>query len=58
MQKILDEVSKALPEASEYGKVADLLKQGAQANAAGRQAKARRNRSPPPRKNWRTSCSR
>lgn len=28
-QKILDEVSKALPEASEYGKVADLLKQGA-----------------------------
>ena len=28
-QKILDEVSKALPAASEYGKVADLLKQGA-----------------------------
>ncbi len=27
-QKILDEVAKALPEASEYGKVADLLKQG------------------------------
>lgn len=29
MQKILDEVSRALPEASEYGKVAELLKQGA-----------------------------
>jgi len=29
LQKILDEVSKALPAASEYGKVADLLKQGA-----------------------------
>ncbi len=28
-QKILEEVSKALPAASEYGKVADLLKQGA-----------------------------
>jgi hypothetical protein len=28
-QKILDEVSKALPAASEYGKVAELLKQGA-----------------------------
>lgn len=28
-QKILDEVAKALPAASEYGKVADLLKQGA-----------------------------
>lgn len=27
MQKILDEVTKALPEASEYGKVADLLKE-------------------------------
>ena len=29
LQKILDEVSKALPEASEYGKVAEFLKQGA-----------------------------
>jgi hypothetical protein len=29
LQKILDEVSKALPAASEYGKVAELLKQGA-----------------------------
>lgn len=29
LQKILDEVTKALPEASEYGKVAELLKQGA-----------------------------
>jgi len=30
LQKILDEVSKALPEASDYGKVADLLKQATQ----------------------------
>ncbi len=29
LQKILEEVSKALPAASEYGKVAELLKQGA-----------------------------
>ncbi len=29
LKKIIEEVSKALPEASEYGKVAELLKQGA-----------------------------
>ena len=34
-KKILDEVSKALPAASEYGKVADLLKQGAKQMSQG-----------------------
>lgn len=39
-QKILDEVSKALPEAGEYGKVAELLKQGAGQMKAGDKANA------------------
>jgi hypothetical protein len=40
MEKILAEVSKALPEAKEYGKVADLLKQAAQQMKAGDQPDA------------------
>jgi len=39
-QKILAEVSKALPAASEYGKVADLLKQGAKQMQQGDKANA------------------
>lgn len=39
-QKILDEVAKALPEASEYGKVAELLKQGAKQMQQGDKANA------------------
>ena len=35
MQKILEEVSKALPEAAEYGKVSELLKQAAQQMKSG-----------------------
>ena len=39
-KKILDEVSKALPAANEYGKVADLLKQGAKQMEKGDQPSA------------------
>jgi hypothetical protein len=39
-QKILDEVSKALPAASEYGKVAELLKQGTKQMQQGEKSNA------------------
>jgi len=39
-QKILDEVSKALPAASEYGKVAELLKQGTKQMKQGEKSNA------------------